>query len=156
MFRARDDGYWCRSDVRLRQSAYEPVVVAAALERAGFAEIETRESPAVPDRRRRLPRGLEWAGVAALVTLAVLAHPAWGAPPSKFDVAYALTQAIGEMDLVRAQLLTEVVYRVRDGAPILGSFAGIEPAMQERITFLLGGRYEGLRAWLTAEMGLPF
>jgi hypothetical protein len=55
------------------------------------------------------------------------------------------------MDLVRAQLLTEVVYRVRDGAPILGSFAAIEPVMQERITFLLGGRYEGLRAWLRAQ-----
>ena len=103
----------------------------------------------VPVRSHRPSRSLREEPVTAcLLTLAVLAHPAWGAPPSKFDVAYALTQAIDEMDLVRAQLLTEVVYRVRDGAPILGSFADIEPAMQERITFLLGGRYEGLRAWL--------
>ena len=100
----------------------------------------------VPVRSHRPSRSLREEPVTAcLLTLAVLAHPAWGAPPSKFDVAYALTQAIDEMDLVRAQLLTEVVYRVRDGAPILGSFADIEPAMQERITFLLGGRYEGLR-----------
>ena len=107
----------------------------------------------VPVRSHRPSRSLREEPVTAcLLTLAVLAHPAWGAPPSKFDVAYALTQAIDEMDLVRAQLLTEVVYRVRDGAPILGSFADIEPAMQERITFLLGGRYEGLRAWLGAQM----
>ena len=106
----------------------------------------------IPVRSHRPSRSLREEPVTAcLLTLAVLAHPAWGAPPSKFDVAYALTQAIDEMDLVRAQLLTEVVYRVRDGAPILGSFAAIEPAMQERITFLLGGRYEGLRAWLTAQ-----
>ena len=106
----------------------------------------------VPVRSHRPSRSLREEPVTAcLLTLAVLAHPAWGAPPSKFDVAYALTQAIDEMDLVRAQLLTEVVYRVRDGAPILGSFADIEPAMQERITFLLGGRYEGLRAWLGAQ-----
>ena len=106
----------------------------------------------VPVRSHRPSRSLQEEPVTAcLLTLAVLAHPAWGASPSKFDVAYALTQAIDEMDLVRAQLLTEVVYRVRDGAPILGSFADIEPAMQERITFLLGGRYEGLRAWLTAQ-----
>ena len=106
----------------------------------------------VPVRSHRPSRSLREEPVTAcLLTLAVLAHPAWGAPPSKFDVAYALTQAIDEMDLVRAQLLTEVVYRVRDGAPILGSFADIEPAMQERITFLLGGRYEGLRAWLAAR-----
>jgi hypothetical protein len=106
----------------------------------------------VPVRSHRPSRSLREEPVTAcLLTLAVLAHPAWGAPPSKFDVAYALTQAIAEMDLVRAQLLTEVVYRVRDGAPILGSFADIEPVMQERITFLLGGRYEGLRAWLGAQ-----
>ena len=106
----------------------------------------------VPVRSHRPSRSLREEPVTAcLLTLAVLAHPAWGAPPSKFDVAYALTQAIDEMDLVRAQLLTEVVYRVRDGAPILGSFADIEPAMQERITFLLGGRYEGLRTWLGAQ-----
>ena len=67
-----------------------------------------------------VPLAREEPVTACLLTLAVLAHPAWGMPPSKFDVAYALTQAIDEMDLVRAQLLTEVVYRVRDGVPILG------------------------------------
>jgi hypothetical protein len=108
----------------------------------------------VPVRSHRPSRSLREEPVTiCLLTLAVLAHPAWGPPPNKFDVAYALTQAIGELDLVRAQLLTEIVYRVRDGVPTLGPFSDIEPAMQERITFLLGGRYEGLRAWLNARAG---
>src|SRR4030042_521849 len=51
----------------------------------------------------------------------------------------------------RAQLIPQVAYRTSDGTPALGSFSEIEPAMQERITFLLGGRYEGLRDWLRAS-----
>jgi len=49
----------------------------------------------------------------ALLTLAALAHPHWNVRPSKFDVAYALKLAL-DMDLVRAQLLTEIVYRSKD------------------------------------------
>jgi hypothetical protein len=52
------------------------------------------------------------------------------------------------MDLVRAQLLAEIVYRVQEGVPTLGSFDCIRPEMQERLTFLLGERYERLRAWI--------
>lgn len=88
-----------------------------------------------------------------LLTLATLCHPGWATPPNKFDVAYALMLAIGDMDLVRAQLLADIAYRVRDGAPALSAFAEIEPDMQERITFVLGGRYEGLRTWLAAQHG---
>jgi hypothetical protein len=58
---------------------------------------------------------------------------------------------IADMDLVRAQLLTDIAYRTRDGLPALTPFAEIEPAMQERITFLLGGRFEGLRSWINAH-----
>jgi hypothetical protein len=46
-----------------------------------------------------------------LLTLAKLAHPAWELPPPPFDVTLALTQAIEGLDLVRARLLTDVVYR---------------------------------------------
>jgi hypothetical protein len=59
--------------------------------------------------------------------------------------------AIEGMDLVRAHLLASIAYREVDGIPSLGSFSEIEPAMQERITFLLGGRYEGLRTWISAH-----
>lgn len=86
-----------------------------------------------------------------LLTWAALCHPAWRIRPTAFDVAQALMLTISDMDLVRGQLLADIAYRTRDGVPALTSFADIEPAMQERITFLLGGRYEGLRTWLAAH-----
>jgi hypothetical protein len=88
--------------------------------------------------------------------LAAIAHPLWHITPTRFDVAYALMQAVEGMDLVRAQLLAEIVYRVQrtgerpgaDRIPTLGSFDRINPHMQERLTFVLGERYEGLRVWI--------
>ncbi len=106
----------------------------------------------IPVRSHRPSRALNEEPVTAcLMTLLALCHPAWRLAPTKYDVAYALMQAIADMDLVRGQLLAEIAYRVRDGAPTLAPFAGIEPEMQERITFVLGGRYEGLRSWLSAN-----
>jgi len=63
-------------------------------------------------------------------------------------VAHALLLAIDGMDLVRAQLLTQIVYRVQGGVPTLSSFDLIQPEMQERLTFVLGEAYESLRQWL--------
>lgn len=106
----------------------------------------------IPVRSHRPSRALNEEPVTAcLLTLLTLCHPAWRLAPTKYDVAHALMLAIADMDLVRGQLLAEIAYRVRDGIPTLSPFAQIEPAMQERITFLLGGRYEGLRAWLAAN-----
>ncbi len=81
----------------------------------------------------------------ALLTLAALAHPHWNVRPSKFDVAYALKLAL-DMDLVRAQLLTEIVYRSKDIT--LSTFDQINSDKQERITFTLGNRYSTLRDWI--------
>jgi len=90
-----------------------------------------------------------------LLTLAALAHPEWGVCPSRFDVAYALLQAIQELDLVRSQLLSEIVYRIKDDLPVLTSFDNLLPEAQERITYRLGERFERLRLWLeqTRESG---
>jgi hypothetical protein len=90
-----------------------------------------------------------------LLTWAALCHPGWRIRPAPFDVAQALMLTISDMDLVRAQLLADIAYRTRDGLPVLTSFAEIEPPMQERITFLLGGRYEGLRSWINAHTVAP-
>jgi hypothetical protein len=54
--------------------------------------------------------------------------------------------SIAGMDLVRTQLLSEIVYRPRDLS--LAPFDGIKPDMQERITFTFGNRYTLLREWL--------
>jgi superfamily I DNA/RNA helicase len=111
----------------------------------------------VPSRSHRPSRSLrEEPASQCLLTLAALAHPGWGVQPEKFDVAYALIQAIAGMDLVRAQLLTEIVYHRRDLS--LSSFEQIQAGMQERITYLLGSRYTLLKDWLESyrlEKPLP-
>jgi superfamily I DNA/RNA helicase len=88
-----------------------------------------------------------------LLTLAELAHPGWNIHPTKFDVVYAFLYAIEAMDLVRAQLLTEIVYRLRDNS--LSGFAMIRSEIQERITFVFGQHYETLREWIEAYRQQP-
>ena len=114
-------------------------------------ELQARDVPVRSHRPSRTLR--EEPATQCLLTIAALCHPGWGIVPAKSDVAHALMLAIDELDLVRAQLLAEIAYRVRDGVPHLLPFVEIEPAMQERITFLLGGRYEGLRTWVAAHSG---
>ena len=128
----------------------EIVVLAPFLSDAlRFSLTNRLEQKNVPARSHRPSRALrEEPATRCLLTLAAVAHPDWGICSGRFDVAYALMQAIDGMDLVRAQLLAEIVYRVREGTPSLSSFDQINPAMQERLTFVLGERYERLRAWI--------
>ncbi len=103
----------------------------------------------IPARSHRPSRSLRDEPAAlCLLTLARLAHPNWGDPPARFDVAYALLQSVEGLDLVRAQLLAEIVYRTRQGQGVLLPFDQILPEVQERITYRMGMRYETLRLWL--------
>ena len=121
-----------------------------------FSLTEKLNRHGIPVRSHRPSRALrEEPAVRCLLTLATIAHPTWGRCPSKYDIAYALQQAIHGLDLVRAQLLTDIVYQVRDGVPVLRSFDPLIPEMQQRITYLLGGRYEELRRWLEAYAANP-
>ncbi len=120
-----------------------------------FSLTERLEREAIPVRSHRPSRALrEEPATHCLLTLAALAHPHWAQGqggvylPSRHDVAYALLLSIEDLDLVRAQLLSEIVYRVRDGIPVLTSFDQLRGEMQERITYVLGQRYENLRAWI--------
>ena len=130
--------------------AKEIVVLAPFLSGAlRFSLVERLTHRGIPSRSHRPSRSLrEEPATQCLLTLAVLGHPEWGIIPNKFDVVYAILQAIQGIDLVRAQLLTEIVYRLRDGIPILSTFDLIVPEMQERITYRMGERYEQLRLWL--------
>ncbi|MFC1997511.1 UvrD-helicase domain-containing protein [Chloroflexota bacterium] len=101
----------------------------------------------IPSRSHRPSRALrEEPAARCLLTLASLAHPQWGFTPPKSDVAYTLIQAIEDLDLVRAQLLTDSVYQNKK----LASFDLVKSNIQERITYVIGGRYEILRGWLAA------
>ena len=116
-----------------------------------FSLAERFDRLGIPYRSHRPSRALgDEPPARCLLTFAQLAHPDWGLRPSKFEVAYALLQAIEGLDLVRAQLLAEVAFRTREGKPILEALDKLRPEMQERITFGFGNRYEELCAWLAA------
>ncbi|MBC7814600.1 MAG: hypothetical protein H7175_25820, partial [Burkholderiales bacterium] len=60
-------------------------------------------------------------------------------------VTYALTASIADLDLVRARLLTDILYRSGELLP----FDRISDSqVQSRITFDFGTRYERLRQWI--------
>jgi hypothetical protein len=130
--------------------ASEIVILAPYLSDALRFSLSNRlEARGVPWRSHRPSRSLHDEPAShALITLAELAHPDWGIRPHKLDVAYALMQALEGLDLVRAQLLSEIVYR--DKGLELSSFDLIKADAQERITFTLGNRYSLLRDWLLA------
>jgi hypothetical protein len=112
-----------------------------------FSLSQRLENLGIPVWSHRPSRSLnEEPACLCLLTLAKIAHPHWGFRPPKYDVVQSLLKAFDGMDLVRATLLGEIVYRTKDSS--LGSFERINPEMQERISYVLGGRYEFLRIWL--------
>ncbi|MCB2180095.1 hypothetical protein KQH54_03135 [bacterium] len=114
-----------------------------------YSLAEKLEKWGINTRSHRPSRSLRDEPVSqALVTLAKIGHPDWGFTPSHFDLAYLFIQSIEGMDLVRAQLLAEEVLHYANGQPKLLSFSQLKPGVQERITFLLGERYDALRLWI--------
>lgn len=120
-----------------------------------FSITNRLEARGVPWRSHRPSRSLrDEPSSLALITLAMVGHPYWNIHPPKFDIAYALMLSIDGLDLVRAQLLADIVYRQRDLS--LSTFENIKPDVQERITYSVGNRYTVLRDWLLAyREGIP-
>lgn len=111
-----------------------------------FSVTNRLEAANIPWRTNRPSRSLrDEPASKTLLTLSALAHPHWNLHPPKFDVAHALMVALNT-DLIRAQLLTEIIYRQREQR--LFPFEEIKPDTQERITYALGERYSTLRIWL--------
>lgn len=125
----------------------EIVVLAPYLSDAlRFSITHRLEKAGIPSRTHRPSRSLrDEAGSQSLLVLSALAHPHWKVHPTKFDVTHAFMFALNT-DLIRAQLLTEIVYRQKDLR--LSTFDEIKPEMQERITYLLGEKYTNLCNWL--------
>jgi hypothetical protein len=130
-------------------SPNEIVILAPYLPDALRFSLQTRLNALdVPHRSHRPSRALrEESASRTLLTLTKLAHPQWKLTPSKFDVANALAASISDLDLIRARLLADVLFRNGELAP----FEALQSdAMQSRITFDLGNRYDALREWLDA------
>lgn len=84
--------------------------------------------------------------VKAVLTMAKLAHPSWGLKPSKDEVRNAMLLIIGDCDYIRADLISQILYAAATGT--LRSFDPIKKEMQQRLTYLIGERFERLRLWL--------
>jgi hypothetical protein len=137
--------------VERRECAPGDIVVLAPFlsDALRFSLLNRLERLNIPARSHRPSRALrDEPAVRCLLTLAKLAHPQWEMFPPAFDVAQALSLSIEGLDLVRAQLLTGITYRVGSEGPTCSSFARIKADVQERITYLLGGRFDELRRWL--------
>ena len=115
-----------------------------------FAFVNGMARRGLPGRAHRPSRPLnEEPPVTMMLTLARLAFPEWELPPEPLDVAQALSQAIPGLDLIRANLLVQVVYRPYEREQgYLTSFEQIEGTVRGRITEPAGERFDRLRAWL--------
>jgi hypothetical protein len=59
-------------------------------------------------------------------------------------------QSLEDLDLARAHLMAQVLYRSNQDPPGLNPFEDLAPDMQTRLTYQLGASYEHLRDWLLA------
>ena len=80
-----------------------------------FGLMESLDKRGIQTRSHRPSRALRDERAArALLTLARLAHPQWQLPLAEFDIAFALMTAIDGLDLIRAKLLTEMLYGIME------------------------------------------
>ena len=118
-----------------------------------FSFLNAMERRGLPARSHRPSRALkEEPAAVAMLTLARLIFPHWELLPDPFDVMQALGLIIEDLDLVRARLLVDVLYRPYDqvDGPLF-PFEEIEGDVRERITYQVGERFDELRQWLQRE-----
>lgn len=95
----------------------------------------------------RPSRGLrDEPAIKAVLTLVKLAFPTWNLQPVKDEVRNAMLLLIEDCDYIRADLITQVLFATSTGS--LRSFDPIKKEMQQRISYLVGERFEKLRLWL--------
>ena len=150
----------------------EIVVLAPFLSDAlRFALVDRLDRLGVPARSHRPSRALrEEPATRCLLTLAALAHPSWRLTVAPAELAHALVDAIDGLDLVRARVLADALFDPAQSASDLAAsdlaasglaasgsasaggalrpFASAPAGVHERVTYTVGGRYEGLRVWI--------
>jgi hypothetical protein len=114
-----------------------------------FALSQRFQQAAIPFFTFRPSRSLRDEPAAkAVLTLTKLAYPNWNLAPSRHELRYALMQVLPGCDLIRADLLAQILYSPTRKEKPVNSFAQIRPEMQERITFTIGNRFDQLIQWL--------
>ena len=90
-----------------------------------------------------------------LLTLAALSHPSWSVNLTQTDIAFALFQAIDQVDLTRAFLMAKhLVIRSQKEYELI-SFDSVKSDVQERITYFFGTLYQNLFNWISAYQDQP-
>lgn len=114
-----------------------------------FSLSEQLDALDIPHQSHRPSRALrDETAAQTLLTLAAAAYPAWQLMPKRINLALALMETIDGLDLVRSQLLTSLVYnQISDRFP-LKSFETLPPDLRDRVTYLVGERYDHLKNWL--------
>lgn len=108
----------------------------------------------VPFATHRPSRSIkEEAAAGCLITLTKLLHPEWRMPISIFEFRSMLMQAITGFDLIRADVLTNIIYRAAVNNQDLPLFNDLPISTQERISFVIGERYDQLREFLSQYRG---
>jgi hypothetical protein len=114
-----------------------------------FALGEALDAFGIPHQSHRPSRALrDEPPVQTLLTLAALAYPGWSMTPQRVNLALALMQSISGLDLVRAQLLANLVYDPGATDFSLKPFELVPIELKDRITYRVGERYDRLRSWL--------
>ncbi len=103
----------------------------------------------IPNQSHRPSRALRDEPAAqTLLTLARVGFPAWDLKPKPIDISYALMQVIEGLDLVRSQILTDQIFIQNTQEFALKPFREVPIEVRDRITYLVGERYDRLRSWL--------
>ncbi|MBE0685706.1 MAG: hypothetical protein IH585_06870 [Anaerolineaceae bacterium] len=83
----------------------------------------------------------------SLISWTKLAYPEWGLSPSIYQFRTAITHSIGNMDPIRADLLSRIVLAKNDTFA-LRSMNDVRPEMLERITIQAIFQYQKIFTWL--------
>jgi superfamily I DNA/RNA helicase len=103
----------------------------------------------IPLTAFRPSRGLkDEPAIKAFLTLAKLAFPAYGFIPTREEVRNAFLTSIEDCDLVRADLLAQMLYSTSSPTPQLRVFEPVNEEMRTRITVEIGTRFSRLRKWI--------
>lgn len=83
----------------------------------------------------------------SLLSWTKLAYPEWGLTPSLYQFRTAIMHALGNMDPIRADLLSRIVLS-KNKTFLLRPMDDVRPEMLERITIQAVNQYQNIYAWL--------
>ena len=114
-----------------------------------FSLAEALDALDIPFQSHRPSRALrDEPAVQTLLTLAAVTFPDWRLAPKRTNLSLALMQTIDGLDLVRSQLLSNLIYDEASTSFALKPFEVVPSEVRERITYRVGERYDQLRNWL--------